>query len=207
MTIDAPPARRAALGWAAFGLAIVTLDFRVNGLDVLPDVIGWVMVAFALSTLPRGPGGFRVPAGLAWLAAVLSLADVKLPVPGNQGADPSTTASEAVASGPLGALGIAYVVADFAATVALCLAMRKAATAAADEATARTFGVLTAVLAGTGLLGVLGAALGRHADPPPAGLVLLVVLGGLAGEVWLIVALVRARNQDYLQQPTVAAVS
>jgi hypothetical protein len=56
------------------GLAFVVLDFRIEPLDLLPDALGWGVVAFGAARLRL--------VGAAWLAVVtgvLSLADAWLP--------------------------------------------------------------------------------------------------------------------------------
>lgn len=59
---------------AAVGLALVALDTRLRALDLLPDPIGWLLVALGAASLARGAA-----ARWAVLAAALSLADVVLP--------------------------------------------------------------------------------------------------------------------------------
>lgn len=63
----------------AWGLLLVLLDLRVGWFDLLPDVVGWVLVAVGTGRLladrPGDPGGRLVRLG-AGLSAVLALADV-----------------------------------------------------------------------------------------------------------------------------------
>jgi hypothetical protein len=62
------------LSLIAGGLALVVLDFRTESLDLLPDPIGWVLVAVACSRL-----GLVGASWLAVLAGVLSVSDAALP--------------------------------------------------------------------------------------------------------------------------------
>lgn len=65
---------RSPLLWLAAGLALVGADVRTEHLDLLPDPVGWLMVANGARVL-----SLRLATGLAVTAAVLSLATVHLP--------------------------------------------------------------------------------------------------------------------------------
>jgi hypothetical protein len=58
----------------AFGLVLVAVDFRIVAVDVLPDVVGWLLVAAGAWKL-----SLRVPFGLAVVATLASAADVVTP--------------------------------------------------------------------------------------------------------------------------------
>jgi hypothetical protein len=62
------------LSLIAVGVAIVALDFRVVAVDVLPDVVGWLLVAAGAWRL-----AVRAPFVLALLAALASGPDVVSP--------------------------------------------------------------------------------------------------------------------------------
>ncbi len=64
------------LGAAATGLILVLVDFRIQGFDLIPDPIGWVLAAVALCSLRPVHRGFTVAGVAAWLAVVPSLPDV-----------------------------------------------------------------------------------------------------------------------------------
>jgi hypothetical protein len=66
------PASR-PLSAVAIGLVIVAIDFRVQSLDLLPDPIGWLLIALGAWRL-----SLLKPAGAACLAAVLSISDTVL---------------------------------------------------------------------------------------------------------------------------------
>ena len=54
------------------GLVVVALQVRVNGYDLLPDWIGWILVLIGSASLPvRRQGALLVSAGLACAAAVV----------------------------------------------------------------------------------------------------------------------------------------
>ncbi|RKP53018.1 hypothetical protein D7Z26_14855 [Cohnella endophytica] len=52
----------------AWGLALELLDFRINNFDLLPDVLGYLLVAIGLSRLKEGRRYFGVA---RWAAVVL----------------------------------------------------------------------------------------------------------------------------------------
>jgi hypothetical protein len=62
------------LALAAAGVALVVLDFRTEALDLLPDPLGWVLIAVAAFWLGQ-PAVMR----LATVTGLLSLADFALP--------------------------------------------------------------------------------------------------------------------------------
>ncbi|HKE73232.1 MAG TPA: hypothetical protein VKB57_06435 [Acidimicrobiales bacterium] len=62
------------LAVAAGGVVLVALDFRTEALDLLPDPLGWALIALAASWLAL-PAVTR----LAAVTGLLSLADVALP--------------------------------------------------------------------------------------------------------------------------------
>lgn len=69
----APPRPLRPLATVATGLVIVLIDFRVEGLDLIPDPVGWGIAAWALSSLQTVHRGFYVASVAAWLAVVPSL--------------------------------------------------------------------------------------------------------------------------------------
>jgi hypothetical protein len=71
---DVPPPRSLRpLATVATGLLLVLIDFRIEGLDLLPDPVGWGMAAWSLSSLRTVHRGFYVAGVAAWLAVVPSL--------------------------------------------------------------------------------------------------------------------------------------
>jgi hypothetical protein len=69
---------------AAAGIVVIVLDLRIVALDILPDPVGWVLVALAAGQL-----ALRVPALFAIVAALASAAEVSLPG-GQRLVDPRT---------------------------------------------------------------------------------------------------------------------
>jgi hypothetical protein len=66
--------RTRPLTLAAIGVVLFSLDFRVVAIDILPDFVGWALVAFAAFRLSMAWSG-----RLAVVATVASLAEVFLP--------------------------------------------------------------------------------------------------------------------------------
>jgi hypothetical protein len=62
------------LALLAGGIALVVLDFRTESLDLLPDPLGWALIAVAAGWL-----GLTAARRLAWVTAALSLSDLALP--------------------------------------------------------------------------------------------------------------------------------
>lgn len=63
-----------ALSLMAVGVVVVALDFRLVALDLIPDAIGWLLIAVGAWKL-----ALHRPAGLATAAALASAADVIAP--------------------------------------------------------------------------------------------------------------------------------
>ena len=201
-----------ALGAVALGLLLVLADFRlVAGVDVLPDVVGWVLVVLGTRALARSDPRFTWVVRLAVLAAVLSLASLWHPVVtvtegGVDGASTTTT-------GPVEPVGLQGVLVSahhgvaVVVSVLLSLRIRDRARDAADDAVARRFGlfaVLHAVLGAVVLLASVVAALVSPSDQlTPSGLVGTLLLGfvlaAVAVQVWFIVALAGLRQLPWLQ--------
>jgi hypothetical protein len=58
----------------AGGIALVLVDFRIESLDLVPDPLGWLLIANGASTL-----ALSLPTWLAVATALLSLSDAYLP--------------------------------------------------------------------------------------------------------------------------------
>jgi len=41
-----------------WGFLFILIDFRINGFDILPDIIGYILFAFAFSALASGSSHF-----------------------------------------------------------------------------------------------------------------------------------------------------
>ena len=61
------------LGKTVGGFLLAALDFRINGLDLLPDPLGWAIAAIGLSALSARSPALRVAMILAAIEAVVSL--------------------------------------------------------------------------------------------------------------------------------------
>jgi hypothetical protein len=60
------------LGAVVGGLVLVFVDLRLEGLDVVPDVLGWLLVLVGVSRLAGSHAGFAVAAGAAALGFLQS---------------------------------------------------------------------------------------------------------------------------------------
>jgi hypothetical protein len=69
----APPRPLRPLATAATGLVLVLIDFRIEGIDLIPDPLGWGMAGWALGSLQMVHRGFHIAGVAAWLAVVPSL--------------------------------------------------------------------------------------------------------------------------------------
>lgn len=84
------PVDGAPLRLVGAGLLVAFLDVRVFAVDLLPDVVGWLLVVLGVRRLPGLVAGGRtasVAAGAALVAAVLGLGDqvLSLVAPGARG--------------------------------------------------------------------------------------------------------------------------
>ncbi|WP_156889562.1 hypothetical protein [Paenibacillus harenae] len=62
------PSMRSTLRRLGWGLVFPLVDLHLGSFDVLPDMIGYIMILMALGQLGAGDGGFKLA---SWLAAVL----------------------------------------------------------------------------------------------------------------------------------------
>ena len=178
----------------AVGVLLVALDFRVVAADVLPDAVGWLLVAFGSARL-----GLRGPAGLAAVAAAAGVADVFapyrrvaldpltgqiVPEPG-----PGTAYDERLDFERLTDLRLVLVLAALVAGgLALWFvlgSLRTRAQAAADDRSARRLGELRWLVAGAWVLPYVVVAIVQVArdggfDPVWNGGLELLALVGLA---------------------------
>jgi hypothetical protein len=198
------------LGAVCAGLLLAVLDVRVPGLDALPDVLGWVLVVVGLSRLPLPGAPVLRTRTVALVCAVLSLADLVLPVRTVSQGDPqsgpvSTTTATAQPEGVQALLLSAYSVATTVAIVLLSLALRARAAQSGDARAARTLGVFAVLHAVVGALDVIAELLAlvtgfdqpREVDGPAAALVLVTVLAVLAVVVCFVVTLYRMRDRPW----------
>ncbi|MEV6410892.1 hypothetical protein [Kribbella sp. NPDC051718] len=61
------------IGW---GMLVVLVDFRYGNVDVVVDLVGWLMLYFGLRRLWRLDNAFRVACGFAFVGAVASLPEL-----------------------------------------------------------------------------------------------------------------------------------
>ena len=195
----------AATGLLVAGLLVAWVDMRVGGFDVLPDVLGGVLVMVALGrmlpVLPR----LRTARAVAAVAAVLSLVDLVHPTrTTTTTSDGYTTSSSTTAVTPEGLVGGLSALAALTLTVAvvlLCAVVAQAATARGELRLARRFrllarwGALTdGVLALLGLTVLLVTGEAERDAGVFAPLVVALVVAGLACSVWVLLSLWQLRS-------------
>lgn len=116
------------LRWVAFGFLIVFVDIRLGGIDVIPDAIGWAIVAAGLLAVSAQHAAFRIALAAASLALVVGLV------------------TEYVLASTSTADGTVWSVLDSVATTvfvfATCTGMRDLARAAGDDRTATQAGIV-----------------------------------------------------------------
>lgn len=65
------------LNLVALGIAVVALDFRLQAIDLLPDVAGWILVGVGLwQSGQRATVGIAVP---CWFAVTVAVAAHQMP--------------------------------------------------------------------------------------------------------------------------------
>ena len=203
------------LKYVALGLVLVAVDFRTDLPDLLPDPLGWALVAVGAWALSRRPA-----AVLAGVAAVLSLTEAILPYHYVY-LDPAT--GEVINDDVGEALGVPAVQRwdDLSDTRALALAVGVAAGAAALWLLARALGeraaatgdgpagrrlrILTAAAAGLWALPVLAlvaaGVAGDGYDPVWDGNLEYAGLAGTVALGWLAARLVLDRDQPWALHP------
>lgn len=157
------------LSSAATGLLLVLIDVRLEGFDVIPDPIGWVVAALALTSLERLHRGFSVAGLAAWCGLLVSLPDwvgVEHPL-----------------------ISIATALALLVVEVATCTALISTSPERASSAAA--IRRLTVVLSGVLALAILAA----DAEPGVGVLALTVAVLGFGVAVWFLVTLYGAAKQ------------
>ena len=197
------------VGRIALGLTLVLVDLRISGLDVVPDVLGWVLVVVGVGRL--GDGRWRQVRTWAVVAGVLSLTDLVHPQVTTTQVEQgfvSTSTVDVVPGGLQGLLVSGYVLTSVVVAVLLSLALRDRAREQGDGPRAATFDRFARLHAGFGLLAlalcVLALVLGVEGSITPEGApavaLVVFVLAALAVEVWFIAALARVRHLPWLQQ-------
>ena len=168
-----PPLARVVLGFL-----LVLLDFRIDGLDLLPDLVGWVVVLTGLAPLSSRHFGFVVAAVAAGAELVLSLFELTSP------------------AGTV--LSVLEVLATTTVIVATCVAV--AGVVAEPHTQERSQQVRTAnlVMGLVALAFVLIGATGTEVDLP-GGLILLLALAGLGVVIWFLVFCWQQREEPALR--------
>ena len=189
------------IGGVVGGLVLMIFDVRVGGVDLVPDVASWALVAVSLGKLTGRAQPFALAKSAAVITAVLSLADLVQPTTTvATTSDDLSTFTETVRASPGGLHGgllFAYMIAMTVVPVLICWAVRCAALNVRDLPRATSFTNLTfAVLAVSALADIYAIAIGAS-DVFGSG-VLLILVAGLGVFVWMLVSLHRVRHLDYL---------
>jgi hypothetical protein len=183
-TIAAARARPSGtpFGWLAVGIVMSQVDLRVNGLDLLPDVVGYLLVALAAYRLRPLDRAFTVAAWCAALAAPFSVASLDRP-----------TGSLASKTGHP-ALDVALALADAVILWCACTGVIAAAEAAGDGDLARDGRFRRALVVTVAVVWLLSPVLGPPVTRLPlgavAGLLVAFAVVALAALV-LVVGLLR----------------
>jgi hypothetical protein len=195
------------LGAVALGLVLVLADLRASSVDLIPDPLGWLLVAVGTSRLAPLSARFGWASRCAVVAGVLSFADLVHPVVTRVDGLGSTTTSAVAPAGLQGLLVAASAVAGLTAAVLLSLAVRDRALEHGELQLAARFHlfarlhVVVGVLLLAGMLLSLAGASGSDLGP----LLVLLVIAALAIEVWFIASLASARFRPWLLRAAAAA--
>ena len=187
------------IGAVVTGLVLVAVDIQYGGFDILPDVLGWIIVAIALSGLNARAAGFGLAAVFCGLAAVVSMLEIAT----TETSDAQSGARTSVfgtSSGGGGSSSWAAASAIFGgvALALICWAVSQAARAAGDAATDTRFSALTFATAFSGAVTVV--MIPARTSQIPASLVVALVVLGLALFVGVLVSLLQVRTRDYLTE-------
>ena len=167
------------LGKVVIGFVLVIVDFRIDTFDLVPDVVGWVVVLSGLMALAGRSRGFTVAAAAAGTALLLALVDLV--------AEPGTV------------LGMLGTVTATAVVFGTCTGVRALV---ADPSVRRTADrIRWADLVLTGIAIALGLAAGGEevsVQGAAVGPLLVLVLVALAVVVWFLVFLWSLRHRPEL---------
>lgn len=173
----------------AWGFLIVLVDLRIQGLDVVPDIVGWILAVSGTGRLFERSGWFR----LATAACAVGIA----------------TAVPGAVSEPGTVLALAEGLAMTGLVFGACSGIRAVVAEPSVRRTADWIRWLDlGLMVVAGVLGALGESLRlpvSDASPPVglalAALVVPLVVVALAVAVWFVVFLLRLRHHPTLQAP------
>lgn len=157
------------LSAVAWGLVVVILDFRYNGVDLVPDPVGWMFVAVALTSLQGVHRAFGTAGLLAWVGLLLSI-------------------PEWFRAGPE-LLGLALVVVAVVLQVVVCTAVM--AVSPLRRSAAETIRWLSPSLA----VGLVLAIFATRDDAGSPALVLALGVAGLIVILWFLVLLLQVARE------------
>jgi hypothetical protein len=203
--------RKRPLSLVAAGILLVAVDFRIVHIDLLPDVVGWVLVAVAALTW-----GQRAPFVLAVVAALASLPDLALtyhyddidPVSGRivEDAAPGTAYDQRLAFDAItdvrGVLAVLALAAGGGALYLLIVMLERRATLVDDRESASQLWLARVLLAAAWVLPHVGVMAfqwlsGEGLDPVWNDDLELLALVGLAVALALVVGAAINRNRGW----------
>lgn len=203
--------RKRPLSLVAAGILLVAVDFRIVHIDLLPDVVGWGLVAAAAVIW-----GQRTPALLAGAAALASLPDLALtyhyddidPVSGRvvENAAPGTAYDQRLAFDAItdvrGVLAVLALAAGGGALYLLVVMLERRAELVDDQDAASQLWLARVLLAAAWILPYVGVMSfqwlsGKGLDPVWNDDLELVALVGLAVALTLVVGAAINRNRGW----------
>ena len=78
ITLDQPENKfeMSGLKLAFYGLLFTAINIRIQGFDIVPDVIGYIMIAVGMARIEHYDDHFRMVKNLSYLLAVLALINI-----------------------------------------------------------------------------------------------------------------------------------
>jgi len=174
----------------AWGLALELADFRINGFDVFPDIVGYGLLLAGLGPLSSRGRGFRI----AWMAAGVQFAGAAIQLLGIR-IGFSLTGGEQPEVGQV-ALTALSTAAELALLWGIFEGIRALATVKGNA------GIAGSAIAGRGVALVAGSSLLflypfllNFEFHPLAAMLLLMTLGALLSSVWALLLARRAGRE------------
>ncbi|MBG0825274.1 hypothetical protein HS048_31795 [Planomonospora sp. ID91781] len=167
----------------AAGFLIALFAIRINGFDLLVDVIGWLLVVLGLSRMEKSVDPVFGKARLSAVAAsALSLAALV-----------GLTANVV--------MGLLYMLSGTITIWLTAEGIISRAQAVGDSSTASTFNALRWVLLAVNVTGVVTFYTGAL----PSGIALITAVAGVVAVIWFVVRLYMSARLPYLSQPSAPA--
>ncbi|SFB30144.1 hypothetical protein SAMN05216312_105391 [Cohnella sp. OV330] len=183
---------RTACSQIAWGIGLTLFDFRINGFDLLPDVLGFILILIGLANLPDRQRGFGIAMAAAAVMLALSIAELA-------GAMPATvTISQSDRSyslSALSAIGLSTLC-MLALLYGLCEGFARTAASIDRMEAARSFRAVWHLSLAMSVIMLFVLPFGLNGIGFLSIVTLLAGLGQFAAGIWLIV-LVRRFGREY----------